>query len=54
VRRIGSLMEEWGHQRIDLLKLSVEGSEYEILGNILAGSARPRMSIPSRACSTQA
>ena len=36
VRRIGSLMQEWGHQRIDLLKLSVEGSEYEILGNILA------------------
>jgi FkbM family methyltransferase len=36
VRRVGSLMEEWGHQRVDLLKLSVEGSEYEILGNILA------------------
>jgi FkbM family methyltransferase len=36
VRTIGSLMEEWGHRRIDLLKLSVEGSEYEILGNILA------------------
>ncbi|MGA2166150.1 MAG: FkbM family methyltransferase [Solirubrobacteraceae bacterium] len=36
VRSIGSLMREWGHRRIDLLKLSVEGSEYEILGNILA------------------
>lgn len=36
VRAVGSLMAEWGHRRIDLLKLSVEGSEYEILGNVLA------------------
>jgi FkbM family methyltransferase len=38
VRTVGSLMAEWGHQRIDLLKLSVEGAEYEILGNVLAES----------------
>lgn len=36
VRTISSLMEELGHRRIDLLKLSVEGSEYEILGDTLA------------------
>jgi FkbM family methyltransferase len=36
VRSIGSLMNDWGHGHIDLLKLSVEGSEYEILDSMLA------------------
>jgi FkbM family methyltransferase len=35
-RAVDSLMTELGHERIDLLKLSVEGSEYEILGDVLA------------------
>jgi FkbM family methyltransferase len=36
VRSIDSLMNELGHERIDLLKLSVEGAEYEILTDMLA------------------
>jgi FkbM family methyltransferase len=36
VRSVGSLMNELGHARVDLLKLSVEGSEYEILDDVLA------------------
>ncbi len=36
VRSVGSLMAELGDERVDLLKLSVEGSEYEILGDLLA------------------
>lgn len=34
-RSLPSLMAELGHNRIDLLKLDVEGSEYEILKHIL-------------------
>ena len=34
-RSTRSLMEELGHDHIDLLKLSVEGSEYEILDNVV-------------------
>jgi FkbM family methyltransferase len=33
-RSVASLMEELGHQRIDLLKVSAEGSEYEILEHV--------------------
>jgi FkbM family methyltransferase len=36
VRSIDSLMAEYGHERVDLLKLSVEGAEYEILDELLA------------------
>jgi FkbM family methyltransferase len=36
VRSVGSLMRELGHEHLDLLKLSVEGSEYELLDNVLA------------------
>ena len=35
VRSVASLMSELGDERVDLLKLSVEGSEYEILGEVL-------------------
>jgi FkbM family methyltransferase len=35
VRSVASLMREFGHDHVDLLKLSVEGSEYEIVGNVL-------------------
>jgi FkbM family methyltransferase len=36
VRAVDSLMSELGHEHVDLLKLSVEGSEYEILDDLLA------------------
>jgi FkbM family methyltransferase len=35
VRSVASLMAELGHDHVDLLKLSVEGSEYELVGNVL-------------------
>lgn len=35
VRSVRSLMDELGHDRLALLKLSVEGSEYEILRHVL-------------------
>jgi FkbM family methyltransferase len=42
VRSVRSLMEELGHDRVDLLKLSVEGSEYEIVrGTLDAGVEAP-------------
>jgi FkbM family methyltransferase len=35
VRSVASLMRELGHERLDLLKVSAEGAEYEILGGVL-------------------
>jgi FkbM family methyltransferase len=35
VRSISSIMAELGHDRIDLLKLDIEGAEYEVLDSIL-------------------
>ena len=34
-RTLRSLMGEWGHNRIDLLKVSAEGAEFEILQTLL-------------------
>lgn len=42
VRGVPSLMDELGHGRLDLLKVSAEGSEYEILDGTLSGGLRPR------------
>jgi FkbM family methyltransferase len=43
VRAIPSLLAEFGHERIDLLKLSVEGSEYELIDAVLADSPPVRI-----------
>lgn len=42
-RSIRSLMRELGHDRLDLLKLDVEGAEYEVLGAMLEDGIRPRL-----------
>jgi FkbM family methyltransferase len=42
-RSLLSLMEELGHERIDLLKLDVEGAEYEVLEPLFAGKLRTRV-----------
>src|SRR6266545_3033028 len=34
-RRLGSLMAELGHDRIDLLKMDIEGSEYPVIDDML-------------------
>jgi FkbM family methyltransferase len=33
-RTIASIAEEFGHERIDLLKLDIEGAEYPVLGSL--------------------
>lgn len=42
VRRLSTLMAELGHARVDLLKMDVEGAEYEVLEDLLRGSVRPQ------------
>jgi FkbM family methyltransferase len=34
-RKISSLMLEYGHEHIDILKIDIEGAEYDVLHNIL-------------------
>jgi FkbM family methyltransferase len=41
VRRLGSLMTQLGHDHIDVLKMDIEGFEYAVIDDILAGSIRP-------------
>ena len=42
VRRLPTLMKELGHDRLDLLKMDVEGAEYEVIDDLLAQGLRPR------------
>lgn len=42
-RSLTSIASELGHERIDLLKLDIEGAEYEVLGALLASDLRPRV-----------
>lgn len=41
VRRLSTIMSELGHDRVDLLKLDIEGFEYGVLRDILASGNRP-------------
>lgn len=43
VRRTGSIMAELGHDRMDLLKMDIEGAEYSVLADLLASSLRPTL-----------
>jgi len=36
VRRLSSIMKELGHERIDLLKMDIEGAEYAVVKDLLA------------------
>jgi FkbM family methyltransferase len=42
-RSISSLCRELGHDHVDLLKLDIEGAEYEVLDSIFAADIRPRL-----------
>src|SRR5207248_3092074 len=42
VCRLSTAMRELEHTRIDLLKMDVEGAEYAVLQDMLAGGIRPR------------
>jgi FkbM family methyltransferase len=35
VQRLGTIMQTLGHRRIDLLKMDIEGAEYEVLNDLL-------------------
>jgi FkbM family methyltransferase len=41
VRRLSGIMGSLGHDRVDILKLDIEGAEYEVLDDILASGVRP-------------
>lgn len=41
VRRISTLMRELGHDRVDLIKMDIEGAEYAVLPDLLASDVRP-------------
>lgn len=41
VRTLKSIMEELGHQHIDLLKMDIEGAEYDVIENMKTESIRP-------------
>lgn len=40
-RSLPSIMRELGHDRIDLLKLDIEGAEYEVLDALIGDDIRP-------------
>ena len=42
VRRIATIMHDLGHDRIDVLKLDVEGAEYDVLEDLVVSGIRPR------------
>jgi FkbM family methyltransferase len=42
-RRVGSMMSELGHDRLDLLKLDVEGAEYAVLDSLAKDGIQPKV-----------
>jgi FkbM family methyltransferase len=42
VKRIGSIMKELGHATVDLLKIDIEGAEYDVIEDLLRGSIQVR------------
>ena len=42
VRRLGTIMSELGHDRVDLLKMDIEGAEYEVIEDLCVSGIRPR------------
>lgn len=41
VKRLATIMAELGHARIDVLKMDIEGAEYEVIRDLLDGPIRP-------------
>jgi FkbM family methyltransferase len=41
VRRLPTLMKELGHERLDVLKMDIEGAEYDVIEDLLAQALRP-------------
>lgn len=40
---IASMMQRLGHEQIDVLKMDVEGAEYEVLNSLLESQVRPKV-----------
>ena len=43
VRTIKSIMAELGHDKVDLLKMDIEGAEYSVLSDLLSSALRPSL-----------
>lgn len=41
VKRIGTIMRELGHTHIDILKMDIEGAEYDVIQDIQESDVRP-------------
>ncbi len=42
VRRLETIMQELGHSAIDILKMDIEGAEYDVLDDMIQSDIRPR------------
>jgi FkbM family methyltransferase len=42
VHRLSTIMQKLGHQRVDLLKMDIEGAEYAVLNDLLGSRVRVR------------
>jgi len=42
VKRLSTIMKELGHSTIDLLKMDIEGAEYDVIKDIKSSGVRPR------------
>ncbi|MEO0794152.1 MAG: FkbM family methyltransferase [Verrucomicrobiota bacterium] len=42
VKRLATIMKELGHDHIDILKIDIEGAEYDVIDDILKTDDRPR------------
>jgi len=40
---LSSMLSELGHKRIDVLKMDIEGAEYEVVNCLLKSEIRPKM-----------
>jgi len=41
VKRVGTIMGELGHERVDLLKMDIEGAEYQVIEDLCNSNVRP-------------
>lgn len=42
VRRLATIMQDLGHAQVDILKMDIEGAEYEVLDDMALSTVRPR------------
>lgn len=41
VKKLKTIMDEMGHEKIDLLKMDIEGAEYQVIDDIVKSDIRP-------------